>query len=181
MMRILVYGAGAIGGYLGARLLHSGHEVVMLDRLDMVDAINQEGIIVDEAGEQIHVRPAAVGSLADAMRLGSRFDLILMGLKSYDLPAALMELAAHDGVGETFLTVQNGIGIEEPFVDQFGAKRVVAGSLTTPVSKRSPLHLVVERSDRGLGLAPTQAGAAIKPWIDMFQQAGIDTAGMSNY
>ena len=49
-MKILVYGAGAIGGYLGARLLHSGNKVVILDRPSMAEAINEQGLIVEEAG-----------------------------------------------------------------------------------------------------------------------------------
>ncbi|UCC52769.1 MAG: NAD(P)-binding domain-containing protein, partial [Anaerolineaceae bacterium] len=151
-MNILVYGAGAIGGYLGSRLLQNGHQVVMLDRQEMADAINRDGIQVSEGGQMVEVKPTAVSSLDEALAFEQRYDLILMGLKSYDLPAALEQLSRSAPDSATIITVQNGIGIERPFIDKFGAKRIVAGSLTTPVSKEHGNVLVIERSDRGLGL-----------------------------
>jgi 2-dehydropantoate 2-reductase len=181
MKQVLVYGSGAIGGYLGSRLLHSGNDVVMLDRPAMVDAINEEGFRVDEREQIIQVKPRAVSSLAEAYALNNTYDLILLGLKSYDLPIALNDLAAHDTAGATILTVQNGIGIEQPFIEAFGDGRILAGSLTTPVSKKGPFHLVVERSGRGLGLAPTRPGQGIAQWISLFNEAGIETVGLADY
>ncbi len=181
MMRVLVYGAGAIGGYLGSRILHSGQRVIMLDQPPMAEAINRDGLIVEEAGQKIRVRPQAVSSLAEAYAAEEDFDLIILGLKSYDLPFALTDLAALEPKQATIFTVQNGIGIEEPFIEQFGDGRVLAGSLTTPVSKKNPLHLVVERSDRGLGLAPAQPGRNIDQWVALFNEAGIETIGLADY
>jgi 2-dehydropantoate 2-reductase len=180
-MRILVYGAGAIGGYLGSRLLHSGQEVVMLDRPSMVEEINQNGFVVEEAGENIHVMPKAVSSLSQAYEVNGAFDLILLGLKSYDLPEALEQLSINEPAGAAILTVQNGIGIEQPFMETFGEERVIAGSLTTPVSKRSAFHLVVERSDRGLALAPTRPDLNISQWVAAFNGAGIQTIGLNDF
>ena len=180
-MKILVYGSGAIGGYLGSSLLHSGNQVVMLDRPSMAEEINQGGIIVVEAGERIQVKPQAVSSLSEAYALNENYDLILLGLKSYDLPIALKDLAAHDPEGATIFTVQNGIGIEAPFIEAFGDGRILAGSLTTPVSKKGAFHLVVERSDRGLGLAPARSGQDITQWVSLFNEAGIKTIGLADY
>lgn len=181
MKHVLVYGSGAIGGYLGSRLLHSGNQVVMLDRPSMAERINEEGIIVEEAGETIHVKPKAVSSLPAAYAINSSYDLVLLGLKSYDLPLALSDLAAHEPAGATILTVQNGIGIEHPFIEAFGDERILAGSLTTPVSKKDTFHLVVERSDRGLGLAPTRPGLDITQWVALFNESGIETIGLADY
>jgi 2-dehydropantoate 2-reductase len=180
-MNILVYGAGAIGGYLGSRLLQSGHQVVMLDRQEMADAINRDGIQVSEGGQMVEVKPTAVSSLDETLAFEQRYDLILMGLKSYDLPAALEQLSRSAPDSATIITVQNGIGIERPFIDKFGAKRIVAGSLTTPVSKESGNVLVIERSDRGLGLAPTLRGQDIETWVALFQEAGIPATGIDDY
>lgn len=181
MKKVLVYGSGAIGGYLGSRLLHGGNKVVMLDRPSMAEEINQKGIIVEEAGEVIHVKPQAVSTLPDAYALNETYDLILLGLKSYDLPVALNDLAAHEPKEATILTVQNGIGIEQPFIETFGKNRVLAGSLTTPVSKKGAFHLVVERSGRGLGLAPTQSGQSISQWLTLFNEAEIETIGLADF
>ena len=181
MMKILVYGSGAIGGYLGARLLHGGNQVVMLDRPSMSEAINEQGLIVEEAGETVHVKPQAVSSLAEAYAIHEAYDLVVLGLKSYDLHIALKDLAENGQDEATIFTVQNGIGIEGPFIETFGDGRVLAGSLTTPVSKKDTFHLIVERSDRGLGLAPTKPDLNIDHWVTLFSEASIETIGLVDY
>jgi 2-dehydropantoate 2-reductase len=179
-MRVLIYGAGAIGGYLGSRILQSGHQVTMLDRQEMADAINATGITVREGERVDHLEPAAVSSLNQALDIQDDYDLIVMSLKSYDLPDALERLSSVCPKSATILTTGNGIGIERSFIDYFGAERVVAGSLTTPVSKNNGHHLVVERS-RGLGLAPTSRGQDIRKWVALFQEAGVTAVGLDDY
>ena len=179
-MKILIYGAGAIGGYLGSRILQNGHQVIMLDRQEMADVINTNGITVHEGGRTDHVKPTAVSSLDQALEIHSSYDLIVMSLKSYDLPDALEKLSSGKMSVVTILTTGNGIGIENPFIERFGAGQVVAGSLTTPVSKDENQHLVVERS-RGLGLAPTTQNQDIQKWIALFQDVGITTVGHKDY
>lgn len=180
-MNILVYGAGAIGGYLGARLLQSGQQIIMLDRPEMAALINEQGLILEEGDTTIQVHPRAVTTVAEALALAPEPELILLALKSYDLPDALDALAAGPPTGATFLTVGNGIGIEEPFMAAFGDGRVLAGSLTTPVSKKAATHLVVERSDRGLTLAPTSPQQDIHAWTVLFNDAAINTGALSDY
>jgi 2-dehydropantoate 2-reductase len=179
-MRILIYGAGAIGGYLGSRIFQSGHQVIMFDRQEVADAINANGITVCEGDQTDHTEPTAVSSLTQALELHSDYDLIVMSLKSYDLPDALENLSAVCPESATILTMGNGIGIERPFIDRFGPERVVAGSLTTPVSKNDRHQLVVERS-RGLGLAPANPGQDIQKWVTLFQEAGVTAVGLDDY
>lgn len=180
-MDILVYGAGAIGGYIGSRLLLSGQQVVMLDRPELASRINREGVLLKEAGQQERLKPEVVTSMAEAMSGGRQFDLIILGLKSYDLGIALDDLSRTSPDVSTILTIQNGIGVEEPFIERFGAERILAASLTTPVSKEKPNILVVERSDRGLGLAPTHSGQDIGQWLSLFQGADIETVSLADY
>lgn len=179
-MKVLIYGAGAIGGYLGSRIFQSDHQVVMLDRPDMADLINDKGITVREGERVDHVNPTAVTSLDQALKIHKDFDLIVMTLKTYDLPDALKQLSQVPLGSAKILTTGNGIGIEEPFTVQFGADRVIAGSLTTPVSKEQRNHLIVERT-RGLGLAPTQSGQDIRQWLGLFQAAGIQAVNLDDY
>jgi len=180
-MDILVYGAGAIGGYLGSRLLQDGHHVVMLERQEIADAINADGFVLKEGGQTDQVNPTAVSSIEQALANNGNIDLIILGLKSFDLQLALEQLSTTCPDSASILTVQNGIGVEQPFIDQFGAERIIAASLTTPVSKEKQNVLVIERSDRGLGLAPTLAGQDIGRWTSLFQEAGITTTGLEDY
>lgn len=179
-MRILIYGAGAIGGYLGSRLMQNGHHVVMLDRQIVADGINANGITVEEGDQTDRVRPTAVTSVTQALNIHSDYDLVVMSLKSFDLPDALQKLAEACPQSAAILTTGNGIGIEHPFIERFGKERIIAGSLTTPVSKSEQQHLIVERS-RGLGLAHTDPDQDIGKWVSLFHDAGITAVGLDDY
>jgi 2-dehydropantoate 2-reductase len=58
---------------------------------------------------------------------------------------------------------------------------LIAGSLTTPLSRQSPEHVIVEHSERGLALAPTQRKQHIKPYVQLFNDAGIQTDAIGDY
>lgn len=183
-MKVLVYGAGAVGGYLGARLAHSGHEVTLVARQFMADIVNKDGLrLVTQAGV-IETAPQTLTSIASAYNYeedGVAYDVILLTMKSYDLSTALDHLSAFCHQPPTIITMQNGIGVESPFIKHYGAAHIVAGSLTTPVSRESSNRLVEERADRGLGLAPTQRGGDIRRWAAMFRKAGIETTAVADY
>jgi 2-dehydropantoate 2-reductase len=180
-MEILVYGAGAVGGYLGARLLQQNHQVTMIAREVTVDLVKMNGLSITENGERERVKPNMVTSAMAAFQDGRQYDLIIMSVKSYDLEDALNSIVAFCPQPPTILITGNGIGIEEPFMAQFGAEKVIAGSVTTPLSKQTSDHIVVQKAGRGLALAPTQPKQNIKQWGALFHKAGISTQLESNY
>lgn len=180
-MDILVYGAGAVGGYLGARLLQQKHQVTMIAREVTAELITLNGLSITEHGERERVRPKVLTSAMAAFQDGRAYDLIIMGVKSYDLEEALNTIVAFCPQPPTILTTGNGIGVEQPFVAQFGAEKVIAGSVTIPLSKQTSDHIVVQKEGRGLALAPTQAKQNIKQWGALFQKAGITTQLENNY
>jgi 2-dehydropantoate 2-reductase len=181
-MKILVYGAGAVGGYLGGRLARSGHDVTLITRQYIAETINNSGLSLTEAGQTINARPKAVDSVAQAfMGDENSYDLIIMSMKSYDLVPALDPLVAFCPHPSVIITMQNGINVEQPLIDQYGAEHIIAGSLTTPIHKETPTSLVVSRRDRGLGLSPTRRRQNIKQWQEVFQKAGIKSVGVADY
>lgn len=180
-MRILVYGAGAVGGYIGASLANAGHDLTLVLR-DVPEAIAANGLTVQADERRFTVRPAVRTSLAQTFQEpDTQFDLIILGMKAYDLKTAVDHLVAFCPDPPPLLTLQNGIGVERPFIEQFGAERVVVGALTTPVSKGAANRIVVERTDRGLGLAPAQAGASVSRWANLLNKAGVETAVYPDY
>ncbi|MCA9958419.1 MAG: ketopantoate reductase family protein [Anaerolineales bacterium] len=182
-MKILIYGAGAVGGYLGARLAQHGHTLTLVTREITAEAINNGGLFLTEDGETIRTQPVALTSITQAFTgiEPANYDLIVMTMKSYDLHSALDHLVAFCPEPPPIIAIQNGIGVEQQLVKQYGAERIIAGSLTTPISKETTNRLVVERVDRGLGLAPTQAGQNIKKWVSLFEVAGIPTEYVADY
>ncbi|HYV56264.1 MAG TPA: 2-dehydropantoate 2-reductase N-terminal domain-containing protein, partial [Candidatus Nitrosopolaris sp.] len=110
-MRILVYGAGAVGGYFGARLALGGHDVTFVARGENLAALRRQGLTVRlPTGEALRVVPAkAVGDPTEA----SPAELVLITVKSYDTPAAAAALRPVVGPETALLSLQNGIENED--------------------------------------------------------------------
>ncbi|MDJ0755568.1 MAG: ketopantoate reductase family protein [Ardenticatenaceae bacterium] len=183
MSRILIYGAGAVGSYTGGLLARAGHQVLLVSRSG-ADRIQQRGVTIIGADGPFTVHPAAVMSLRQAMLQADKegpFDYMILAMKSYDLDDAINEMAAFCPDPPVMVTLQNGIGVEKPLGDQFGYERLVAGTLTTPVSYDQDLNLVEERSDRGYGFASPSGGKLHRKIGKIFQDAEIEAAAYKNY
>jgi 2-dehydropantoate 2-reductase len=116
-MRILVHGAGAVGGYFGALLARGGHEVWVVARGANLAALNADGLTVRLDGETLRVRPAgAVAEPAEAPHA----DLVLVCVKSYDTSAAGRALRPAVGPDTIVLSLQNGVENEELLADALG-------------------------------------------------------------
>jgi 2-dehydropantoate 2-reductase len=106
-MRFVVFGAGAIGGVLGARLHAAGHDVVLIARGPHLDAIREHGLrVLDPSGDHTF----RILAVADPRELAlGQDDVVLLAVKSQDTLGALESL---DGSGTTVVCVQNGVANE---------------------------------------------------------------------
>lgn len=151
-MKVLVFGAGAIGLYVGGSLAGAGHTVTFIARPPVAEAIRAEGVRLAEEAQARIVRAVSVAtSPAEALAAGS-YDVIVFALKAYDTPAALAQLRAATASLPPILCLQNGVDNEPEIARAFGEDRVIAGTVTTAVSKASAAGVVVERA-RGVGIA----------------------------
>ncbi|GAB4268959.1 MAG: 2-dehydropantoate 2-reductase [Candidatus Promineifilaceae bacterium] len=180
-MKILIYGAGAVGGYLGAKLVQAGYDVTLVAREVTASLINESGLNITEAGKTFCVHPHACSSVTQAFLDKETYDLIILGMKAYDLAEAVDPLAAFCQTPVTFLTTQNGIDVEKPLVDHFGAEQVISGAFTMPVRRDTPNHLIVERTDRGLAIAPVAQGQSVTKWAALFREAAVSTETIKDY
>ncbi len=104
-MRFVIAGAGAIGGYIGAKLAKAGLDVVLFARGPHLRAIEEHGVRVLEDGGAFEVRPAATGDLRS---IGAA-DVVVLGVKAHSLPALAPELAPLFTADTVVLSTQNGI------------------------------------------------------------------------
>src|SRR5580658_6537777 len=104
-MRILVVGAGAVGGYFGARLAQAGRDVTFLVRGPRMEQIQANGIQIVSPHGDLTLRPKVVTS----SQIASYYDAILIGVKSYALPSAIDDLAAAVGTQTSIVPVLNGM------------------------------------------------------------------------
>ena len=181
MMKILIYGAGAVGGFIGSRLFQQKHDVTLVSRKVTGALIKQHGLLVTEEGRTRKLDLQVLPTIAAAFMDEPRYDLIILGMKAYDVEATLDPLVAFCPQPPPIIALQNGIGVEELLAAQFGAEQIIAGSVTIPIRKESANHLLVEKTDRGIALAPVASGQSIKSWAALFKDAGLKTAVMRDY
>ena len=105
-MKLLVWGAGAIGGTLGAHLARAGHDVTFVDRApEHVDAINAAGLRIEGPLAQFVARAPAF----TPDRLRGEFEHIVLAVKAQDTEAATRELASHLARDGYVVSAQNGL------------------------------------------------------------------------
>ncbi len=116
-MRFVVYGAGAIGGTVGARLHQSGHDVLLIVRGAHHDAIAAGGLTFETPEEQVTLRIAVAPDPAAAEISGD--DVVLLTMKGQDTEDALDALRAAAGTGVPVLCMQNGVENERAALRRF--------------------------------------------------------------
>jgi 2-dehydropantoate 2-reductase len=123
-MRILVVGAGSIGGYFGGRLLEAGRDVTFLVRSRRASELARTGLaILSPLGDVSLPAPRTVA----AERLSEPFDLILLSCKAYDLAGAINAFAPAVGPDTAILPLLNGMRHLDVLEARFGAKPVLGG------------------------------------------------------
>ena len=123
-MRILVVGAGAIGGYFGGRLLEHGRDVTFLVRERRAAALANTGLVIRSATGDVTV-PLPPTVLARDLR--ESFDLVLLSCKAYDLAQVIEDIAPAVGPHTTILPLLNGMRHLDLLDARFGAARVLGG------------------------------------------------------
>lgn len=123
-MKILVVGAGAIGGYFGARLLQQGRDVTFLVRPKRAGLLAERGLVVKSpVGDATIAAPRTV----TADKLGGGYALILLSCKAYDLDSAMADIAPAVGPGTAILPMLNGMRHLGLLEARFGAEAVLGG------------------------------------------------------
>jgi 2-dehydropantoate 2-reductase len=122
-MRILVIGAGALGGYFGGCLIRAGRDVTFLVRPRRAEQLARQGLQIVSPHGDFTVPAATV--VAGGIR--EPFDLILVGVKSYSLDEAMDQFAAAVGPTAVILPILNGMGHLDRLSARFGAEHVLGG------------------------------------------------------
>ena len=143
-MRVLVVGAGAVGGYFGALLARGGHEVVFVARGANLAALRAQGLRVELGTETIHLAtPSAVEDPAAA----APPDLVLVCVKSHDTAAVAAALRPVVRPETIVLSLQNGVENEDVLADVLGLPPLMLALTQIGVALTAPG--VVHFSGRG--------------------------------
>jgi 2-dehydropantoate 2-reductase len=123
-MRILVIGAGAVGGYFGGRLADAGRDITFLVRGRQSATIRQHGLRILSPHGNATLQPKLV--LAD--EIAGSYDLIILCVKAYSLAEAMNDFAAAVGPNTIILPLLNGMRHLELLTRRFGEDCVIGGA-----------------------------------------------------
>lgn len=170
-LRVLVFGAGAIGSYIGGSLALHGNQVVFIEQPEIAARLRKSGLHLEIGDQRYHLpEPQVEPSIAEAMKLPG-FDIALFSLKSFDTAAALEGMRPFSALLPPILCLQNGVDNEPAIEKALGAGKVIAGTVTSAVGRRGAGDIVLERL-RGMGVA---TGSSISPLlVDALDQAGLN-------
>lgn len=177
---VLVFGAGAIGTYVGGSLALAGNRVVFIEQASIVSELMQRGLRMDvsidkrrNAPEPLIVAPSSfqcVASLGEAMKQGP-FDVAIFAMKSFDTAAALDQVKPFIANIPPILCLQNGVDNEPAIAAVLGADHVIAGSVTCSIARNAAGDIVLEKA-RGIGI---EDGHVLSHQLEaVFNSAGLN-------
>lgn len=160
-LKFLIFGAGAIGTYIGGSLVLAGYQVVFVEQPKMVEELRAKGLRLDlTADKRRNTKDANIieprsfviePSLEDALKYGP-FDAALFALKSFDTASAMEGLKPFADKLPPLLCLSNGVENEPSIARTLGADKVIYGTVTTAIGRRGPGDIVLEKL-RGVGVA----------------------------
>ncbi len=160
-LSFLIFGAGAIGTYIGGSLALARHNVVYLEQTQVADALRERGLRLDltldkrrKAKEAYLVDPSAfviASSLEEALRYGP-FDVAIYALKSFDTTAVLEGIKPFADKMPPILCLSNGVDNEPAIAKVLGPDRVIYGTVTSAIGRHAAGDIVLEKL-RGVGIA----------------------------
>jgi len=122
-VKILILGAGAVGGYWGARLHQSGADVTFLLREKRAEAVKRDGLVVKSPRGDATLPVKVVTRASD----GGSYDVVILACKAYDLPSAIDAVAPAVGANTAIVPILNGHAHFATLDARFGAEKVAGG------------------------------------------------------
>jgi 2-dehydropantoate 2-reductase len=157
---IAVIGAGAVGGYYGARLAQHGHNVHLLTRADCRH-IRTSGMTIHSLDGDFSLLPNQINAYDDPRQM-PKADLVIVTLKT-TANGQLRELAGPVLKADSvILTLQNGLGNEELLAELFGRERILGGMAFVCINRPNPGEILhtdhgVIRLGEPFGIVSTRA------------------------
>ncbi len=168
--RFLVFGAGAIGTYIGGSLAMHGHQVLFLEKEGDIPRLKQQGLHMTLGDNDHHITRADFASGLEILSKRT-FELAILALKTYHLDAILPELIDQKDHLPPLLCLQNGVNSEKKLARALGDHAVIPGTVTSAVDRLGKGRIVVQRS-RGMGIARSHPKS--NEFQKIFKEAGLN-------
>jgi len=147
-MKILIVGAGGVGGFFGARLINVGADVTFLLREARHQKIQAEGLTIETPSETFTLHPKSVTK----EQLKPDYDIIMLAPKAFDLDSALESVAGASSKG-VFIPFLNGLNHIQLLDEKFGRDRVMGGvaQIAGTITKTGAVKQLTELATMTIG------------------------------
>jgi 2-dehydropantoate 2-reductase len=153
-MKIVIFGAGGVGGYFGARLAQAGEEVVFIARGGHLRAIQQNGLRVESILGDFIIQPAKASD--DPTEIG-KVDLVILGVKAWQVLEAAEAMKPLIGTETIVLPLQNGVDAPSQLETALGREHILGGLCRISVLLAAPGVI------RHVAIPPTIAFGELDP------------------
>ncbi len=172
-MKILVMGAGALGGYFGARLAFAGHDVTFVARGAHLEAMQKQGLRIESRCGDI--RLSKVKAVEDVSKVETP-DVVMLMVKTYDVEAAAIQLKPVLGPETLIVSCQNGVSAPDRIASVVGAGRVTPCVVYMPASIKEPgvIFHPAEFHRIGVGELDGSESKRIRAFADAVNASGPD-------
>ncbi|MEU3185448.1 ketopantoate reductase family protein [Streptomyces sp. NPDC006923] len=177
-MRLLVVGAGATGGYFGARLVRAGRDVTFLVRPGRAAVLRERGLRIKGSGEDDRITPR----LVTAGELRDSYDVILLSVKATALARAMDDIAPAVGASTSVLPVLNGIGHLDQLSARFGEESVLGGVALLATSVDAQGDIAVLAPGATLTIGELSGGGELRAdrALELLSGAGFEVTAVNN-
>jgi len=171
-MRILVLGAGAIGGYYGARLHAAGGDVTFLVRPGRAAQLREKGLQVFSPFGDLQIAPKIVTK----DELKETFDVIILSCKAFDLDSAMEAIAPAVGEQSVIVPLLNGVRHIDRLVSRFGGGRVLGGValISVTLAPTGEIRHLNKLHRFTLGSLGWRTSPLLEPFSRLLEKSGVD-------
>src|ERR1051325_4246977 len=140
-MKMILVGAGQVGGIIGGRLMRAGHDLLLCDADGAhVEAIRRQGLRVDLPGDSFTVRP----KILFPSEITGQYDVLFIAVRSESTGAVLDAMAGHMTADATVVSLQNGMNLPL-VVERVGAARGIGAVVRMRSIKAGPAHVLTHQ------------------------------------
>ena len=172
-MKILVVGAGAVGGYFGARLAQAGRDVTFLVRPSRAQQLRSEGLRIVSPHGDLTLQPKTI----TAKELDSPFDIIFLSVKAQALDQAMKDMAPAVGPDTMIYPVLNGMRHIETLTRRFGERPVLGGvcMVSTDLDEQGRIVQITPMQKLTYGELNGEITPRIRSFDETMRNAGFET------
>jgi 2-dehydropantoate 2-reductase len=183
-MRLLIYGAGALGQAIGCMLAADGHQVDLLLRPRFLETLHSSGLAVTGLFGEYRVPPGQIGLLTSLKkRNGSDYDAVLLTTKTYDTDSAITDIAGLSQCYCPVVSLQNGCGNLEKLEERLGRERSLAARVITGFEIERPGLVRITVSADAVHVGGCVRGVippAAKRLADALTHAGLPSVAVAD-